>query len=320
MSNIERSIVCKFGGSSLANAEGFIRVADIINEDYRRGVVVVSAPGKDQDSPAGSIDRLLKITDLLIVCGMLSFVDLPFKNTFAVIESRFLRIAEDLRICIDDELEEVKNGLLIRKENADLTVAWAASRGEWLSGKILARYLGSEFVEAAEIMKFHNDGKFSEEESNRLISQRLKGSERLIVPGYYGQDGKGRIRTFPRGGSDITGGYLAAYSNAEIYENWTDTDGVLTADPNIVPKARNIPFLFYEEMAELGLLGAQVFHPLALGPVWKRGIPVNIKNTFNPEHRGTWIGFLSNNHIRASLDKRKDISNVRSSVAVSSYS
>ena len=298
--NIERNIVAKFGGSSVANVEGFIRVADIINEDSRRRVIVLSAPGKDKDNP-------VKITDLLIICGEASFMNLPFRDTRNVVERRFLGIAGGLGVYIDEDLEELKNGLLVRKESKEFSVAWVASRGEWLSGKILARYLGAKFVDAAEIIKFQNDGTFDQGESYRLISQMLIGSERFVIPGFYGRDRNGRIRIFPRGGSDITGGYLAAAMNAEIYENWTDVDGVKTADPKIVSQTRTIPFLGYEEMAELGFLGAKVLHPSAIEPVWDKGIPVNIRNTFNPGHQGTWIGFLSNKHIRASLNEEKNI-------------
>ncbi|MBI2017673.1 hypothetical protein HYS92_01335 [Candidatus Daviesbacteria bacterium] len=282
--NIEKDIIAKYGGSSLANAGGFIAVGNIINKDCRRRIIVPSAPGKEKDKKDS-----VKTTDLLINCGELSFRGESFRGTFDFIEKRFLSIADELEICIDDDLEAIKNGLMVKKENEDLTVAWAASRGEWLSGRILARYLEVEFVDAAEIIKFHEDGVFNQEESYRLISQRLRGVERFVVPGYYGQDSKSRIRTFPRGGSDITGAYLAGGLNAVVYENWTDTNGVLTADPNIVPQAATIPYLLYEEMAELGMSGAKVFHYLALGPVWDKRIPVNVRNTFNPKHPGTWI-------------------------------
>lgn len=287
--NTERDIVAKFGGSSLANAEGYRDVANIVNADAKRRIIAVSAPGIVRDNPLGDEERV-KITDLLIACGRISFRDFPYHNTLGMIESRFLRIAEELKVCIEDDLEEIRNGLATRKETEDLSLSWAASRGEWLSAKILARYLGANFVDAQDLMKFHEDGSFDQDLSYNLINERLRGSERFIVPGFYGQDSRGRIRILPRGGSDITGAYLAAALNAQVYENWTNTNGVFTADPDIVPQARTIPYLFYEEMAELGLLGAKVFHPLALGPVWARGIPVNVRNTFNPEHPGTWIG------------------------------
>lgn len=282
--NKERDIVTKYGGSSLANAGGFIAVGNIINEDCRRRIIVPSAPGKER-----GVKNSVKMTDLLIRCGELSFRNIEYRNTVDIIERRFLNIAEGIGICIDDDLEEVKQGLLVSKESEFYSVAWAASRGEWLSGRILARYLGAKFVDSAEIMKFQDDGVFDQEESYRLIFQRLHGSERFVVPGYYGQDKRGRIRTFPRGGSDITGAYLAGGLNAAIYENWTDTNGVLTADPEIVPQASTIRYLPYEEMAELGISGAKVFHYLALGPVWAKRIPVNVRNTFNPKHQGTII-------------------------------
>lgn len=290
MNNIERLIVAKFGGSSLANAEGFIQVANIIDDNVARSIIVPSAPGVVRYNPSFDDCEHIKITDLLIICGKLSFRNFSSRNTFGMIEKRFLGIANGLRICIDGDLDEIKAGLLVKRETEEFSVEWAASRGEWLSGKILARYLGAEFVDAAEIMKFQDDGTFDEEESYQLIPQRLKGSGRFVVPGFYGSDRTGRIRIFPRGGSDITGSHLATALNVRLYENWTDTNGVMTADPRIVPEARTIPFLLYEEMAELGRLGAKVFHALALDPVWMRGILVNVRNTFNPEHPGTWIG------------------------------
>lgn len=278
----ERPIVAKYGGTSLANAERFILVANIINRDPRRRIIVSSAPGKDDNNT-------VKITDGLMECGRLSYADLPLDGSFNEIKNRFLNIAAGLGICIDEDLEQLQSGLLVKRENEGLSIQWAASRGEWLSGKILARFLGAEFVDTAEIMKFHNDGRFNEEESYRLIAQRLRGSQRFVVPGFYGQDATDRIRTFPRGGSDITGSYLAVVLKASIYENWTDTNGVLTADPNIVPEAQTISCLRYEEMVELGYLGARVLHPLAVGPVWQEEIPINVRNTFNPGHPGTIV-------------------------------
>lgn len=289
MNNIEGLIVAKFGGSSLANAEGFMQVSNIIKGDPRRRVIVPSAPGVVRNNSLGLEDNV-KITDLLIACGQLSFRSFSSNSIFGVIERRFLQIAYGLEVCINEDLKEIREGLLIKRENEEYSVEWAASRGEWLSGKILARYLGAEFVDAAEIMKFQDDGTFDIEESYRLINQRLHGLGRFVVPGFYGSDRMGRIRTFPRGGSDITGSYLSVALNAELYENWTDTNGVLTADPKLVPQATTIPHLLYEEMAELGRLGARVFHVLALDPVWARGILVNVRNTFNTEHRGTFIG------------------------------
>lgn len=289
MSNTERSIVAKFGGSSLANAEGFMHVAKIINEDLNRRVIVVSAPGKVKGDSKNFEDKM-KITDLLMVCGQLSFRGFLFNNTFGVIERRFLRITGGLGISIDQDLEDIKQGFLTPRENESLSVEWAASRGEWLSGKILARYLGAEFVDATEIMQFQDDGTFNEERSYELIRQRLCGSSRFVVPGFYGRDAAGSIRTFPRGGSDITGSHLAAALNVDVYENWTDVDGVMTADPNIVDEATNVPFLEYEEMAELGLLGAKVLHHSSIDPVWDKGIPIIIGNTFNPTGPKTIIG------------------------------
>lgn len=281
--NTEKLVVSKFGGSSMANADALRQVADIIRANADSRIIVVSAPGKEK-----GVNNSKKITDLLITCGHKSFIGLSYKDTFGEIEERFLSMAEDLEICIDDELDQMKSGLSVTRESEDFSVAWAASRGEWLSACILSKYLGAEFVEAADIMRF-DDTFFNQKLSYGLINERLKESARFIIPGFYGQDAEYRIRIFPRGGSDITGAYLAGAVNAYIYENWTDTNGVLTADPNIVPNARTIANLSYEEMAELGISGAQVFHYLALGPVWEKRIPVNVRNTFNPSHPGTII-------------------------------
>lgn len=306
MNNSERLIVVKFGGTSLANAERFIHVSNIINEDCGRRLIVPSAPGKDNDRPE-------KITELLIACGRLgynlSFGDV-FINKFDTVKNCYLKIARRLGVCIDEDLELMQTGLFVRRETEELSIEWAASRGEWLSGRILSKFLRVEFIDAAEIMKFHNDGAFNEEGSYQLMSQRLRGSQRFVVPGYYGQDATGNIRTFPRGGSDITGAYLAACLNAYIYENWTDQNGVLTADPAIVRGARTIPYLLYEEMMELGYSGTKVFHPLAVDPVWQKRIPVNVRNTFNPEHAGTWIWFFSDEHPRVSALMRERTSDL----------
>lgn len=298
--DIERLIVAKFGGTSLANVEGFIRVANIIDEDPGRRIIVPSAPGKDKN-------RSKKITDMLIRCGRLSFKNLSFNRTLGVIERRFWDIAEGLEVCIDEELEQLRSGFLVKRETRELSIEWVASRGEWLSGKILAKFIGAEFVDAAEIMRFHDNGMFNEEESYRLIAERLRGSRRFVIPGYYGQDVAGRIRTFPRGGSDITAAYLAAGLNAYIYENWTDRNGILTTDPEIVCEARTTPYLLYEEMVELGYSGVRIFHPLAGSPVWQKSIPVNVRNTFNPGHAGTWIWFLPDEHPRVKALMRERV-------------
>ncbi len=283
--SIEKDIVAKFGGSSLANAECFQGVLDIVNNDPRRRVAVPSAPGKEK----GGLQSI-KITDLLIVCGKLSFRGFSFNNTLGLIRNRFFGIADGLGIDIEKDWEMLENGLLEKRETEAFSVEYAASRGEWLSGKILAKKLGANFVDAAEIMRFQNDGSFDQDLSYQLINEKLKGSERFVVPGFYGQDRSGRIRTFPRGGSDITGAHLAAALGAHLYENWTDTDGVLTADPKIVPNARTIPYLLIREMATMGYAGAQVFHPHALEPVAEKRIMVNIRNTFNPSNPGTLVG------------------------------
>lgn len=292
---IEELTVAKFGGTSLANAENFIRVANIIAADPRRRIIFNSAFGKDENNPE-------KITDLAISCGKLSFRGLAsgkdFQEAFGLIERRHLEVARQLGVEIREDLAQVQEGLVVRRETEELTIAWAASQGEWLSGRMLARLIGAEFVDAAEVMRFNNDGTFNEEVSYLLLAERLQGwgSQRFVVAGFSGQDFLGRIRTFPRGGSDISAAHGAAAMLASLYENWTDTNGVLTADPRLfkgdpemLAQIRTIRLLTYEEMAELSSAGARVFHTLALHPVWRRGIPVNIRNTFNPGDPGTII-------------------------------
>ena len=271
-------LVCKFGGSSLADAKQFEKVKDIIHRDPLRRYIVPSAPGK-----RGPGDE--KITDLLYACQSAAAAGRNFKHIFERIAFRYTEIAEELKVdfpqeWLDEVCDQIGNGA---------TPMLAASRGEYLSGKLLARYLGVEFVDAAEVIRFTKDGHLDEETTNELLSARLLPLERAVVPGFYGADEDGKIITFSRGGSDVSGALVARAVNADVYENWTDVSGFRMADPRIVPDAKHISTLTYRELRELSYMGATVLHEEAVFPVRKAGSPTNIRNTNDPLHPGTMI-------------------------------
>jgi aspartate kinase len=271
--------VAKFGGSSVADAAQLRKVEAIIREDADRRFVVVSAPGRRtfQD---------IKVTDLLYQCHDCIQKKSGLDEVFNVIAERYRDIVRDLgvKVDIDKDLAGVRDGML-----SAATADYAASRGEYLNGRIAAAMLGWEFVDAAEIIHFDADGKFLSEATDKSIEARLKGVKNAVVPGFYGALPNGSIKTFSRGGSDITGALLARGVRAEIYENWTDVSGVLMADPRIVKDAKSIPTLTYRELRELSYMGANVLHEEAVFPVVDVGIPVNVRNTNTPEHPGTRI-------------------------------
>lgn len=270
--------VCKFGGTSMADAESINQAAAIINSDPTRKFVVVSAPGKrskDDD----------KITDLFYR----AYFEAKSGNcdkSFSIISERFTGIVNDLGLDLDIQpyLDKIKSDLLSGE-----TRDYAASRGEFLSAVIVAKKLGFEFVDAVEIIKFFDDGTFDSEYTNDLAKARLEISEGAVIPGFYGLMGGEKIKTFSRGGSDVTGAIIARAVNAGVYENWTDVNGFLACDPRIVPEAEYISVITYKELRELSYMGASVLHPDAIFPVRKSNIPINIKNTFQPEHPGTMI-------------------------------
>lgn len=271
--------VCKFGGTSMADASSVRQVAKIVLSDPDRKFVVVSAPGKRFSGDE-------KITDLLYK----SFGEAQAndeKKSFSKVCERFLCLEKELGVNADvgEFLADIEERIRV-SENPD----YAASRGEFLSAKILAKYLGFEFVDPADFVKFSMDGSFNSEFSNDLASKILKRiSGGAVIPGFYGSDDDGNVKTFSRGGSDITGAVVARAVGADVYENWTDVDGFLSADPRIVEHPKLMKSLTYTELRELAYMGANVLHPESIFPVRLAGIPINIKNTFNPDSPGTMI-------------------------------
>lgn len=272
--------VCKFGGTSMADAAAINRVADIVLADDSRRYVVVSAPGKRTKDD-------IKITDLLYACHREAKETGSCARSFALIRERFLGICRDLGLDIDMAavLDETEAEIDRNTESDD----FAASRGEYLSARVMAARLGYEFVDASEMIRFDISGNLSPEYTNDRASQRLSRVERAVVPGFYGKGANGKVRTFSRGGSDITGSVIARAVGAEVYENWTDVSGCLVADPRVVDNPRTIDMMTYKELRELSYMGASVLHADAIFPARSARIPINVRNTFAPEAKGTMI-------------------------------
>ena len=269
----------KFGGSSLASADQFKKVGAIILEDENRRYVVPSAPGKRFSSDT-------KVTDMLYACYDTAVKGDDFSVQLENIKARYQEIIDGLALdCSLDEDFEIIRKNFQNKAGAD----YAASRGEFLNGKIMSSYLGFEFVDAAEVVRFNDDGSFNDEATNDLLSERLEGMQTAVVPGFYGAKADGTVVTFSRGGSDITGSLVALAARADLYENWTDVSGFLIADPRIVKNPKSIETITYKELRELSYMGASVLHEDAIFPVRKAGIPINIRNTNAPEDKGTLI-------------------------------
>ena len=271
--------VVKFGGSSLANAEQFRKVGEIIKSEESRRFVVPSAPGKRFDGDT-------KVTDMLYACYHAAEAGEEFDSQLKAIKERYYEIIRGLNLELSLEEEFSR----IEKDFRDLAGAqYAASRGEFLNGKIMAAYLGYEFVDAAEVIRFDNDGNFLSEITNQLLAERLNQCDCAVVPGFYGATEEGVVKTFSRGGSDVTGSLVAKAIRADMYENWTDVSGFLVTDPRIVDNPVVIDTITYRELRELSYMGATVLHEDAIFPVRKEGIPINIRNTNKPEDRGTFI-------------------------------
>ncbi|MBQ2405864.1 MAG: aspartate kinase [Lachnospiraceae bacterium] len=271
--------VVKFGGSSLASAEQFMKVGNIIHADEDRKFVVPSAPGK-------RFDKDTKVTDMLYACYDLAEKNHDFTSEIAKIEKRYQEIIDGLKLDLDLSQEFDK---IIDNFKKKAGTNYAASRGEYLNGIIMANYLGYEFVDPAEAIRFNEAGVFDAELTNILLAKRLEGVERAVIPGFYGAMADGKVVTFSRGGSDITGSIVAKAVKADVYENWTDVSGFLVADPRIIDKPQGIEMITYAELRELSYMGATVLHEDAIFPVRKAGIPINIKNTNAPQDEGTWI-------------------------------
>ncbi|MBI1367677.1 MAG: aspartate kinase [Planctomycetes bacterium] len=270
--------VCKFGGSSLADANQILKVKAIVEADPGRRYVVPSAPGKRSKHDQ-------KITDLLYLCHEHARQGLPYDQVFDLIAERYNGIVKDLGLTLDmkPHLDEVR--ARIADEGPDYT----ASRGEALNGLIIAEVLGYDYVDAADIVHFDVNGRFDPHTTQESVSRRLAKHDRAVVPGFYGSLPDGRVKTFSRGGSDISGAIVARGVNAKVYENWTDVSGMLMADPRVVDNPLPISVVTYKELRELAYMGATVLHDEAIFPVRQAGIPVNIRNTNQPEDDGTMI-------------------------------
>ncbi|MGN0998595.1 MAG: aspartate kinase [Faecousia sp.] len=271
--------VAKFGGSSMADAGQYRKIREILMADNSRRVVVVSAAGKRH-----SKDH--KITDLLYLCHAHIQYGVDCTNIYELITSRYLEIRDELGVCLDLEREfaELKKRLDAKSVSQDELV----SRGEYFSAKLLAAYLGFEFVDAAGWIRFRFDGTVDQSASYEALRRLIPGNG-VVIPGFYGAMPDGAIHTFSRGGSDITGALAAAALDADVYENWTDVSGILMADPRIVEDPQTIPEVTYDELRELSYSGAQVLHEGSIFPVREKGIPLNILNTNAPQDRGTMI-------------------------------
>lgn len=271
--------VVKFGGSSLADAKQFQKVSNIIHSDESRVFVVPSAPGKRYDAD-------IKVTDLLYECYELAAAGKNIYEPFLAVKDRYNEIIQGLGLnfSLKDTFDEIENNLLQSPEKD-----YTASRGEYLNGLIMANFLGYDFIDAADVIFFDEHGNFDAVKTNSILSAELLKHERAVVPGFYGTDFDGKIKTFSRGGSDITGSIVAAACRAVVYENWTDVSGLLMADPHIVSNPAVMKSITYRELRELAYMGASVIHEDAIFPVKKAGIPINIRNTNRPEDSGTWI-------------------------------
>ncbi|MCC8061382.1 MAG: aspartate kinase [Clostridiales bacterium] len=271
--------VVKFGGSSLANARQFKKVGDIIRSDKTRRYVIPSAPGKRNSNDE-------KVTDLLYQCYDAASAGKSYKRIFARIKERYQEIIDGLglNLNLDHEFDRIEENF-----RAGIGRDYAASRGEYLNGLVMAEYLGFEFIDAAEVIFFDEEGNFEPDFTNTELSERLEHVERAVIPGFYGSKHDGSICTFSRGGSDITGSIVARALHADLYENWTDVSGFLVVDPSIVENPQVIETITYKELRELAYMGASVLHEDAIFPVRREGIPINIRNTNRPDDRGTMI-------------------------------
>lgn len=271
--------VVKFGGSSLASAEQFKKVGAIIRAEKERRYVVPSAPGK-RDS------KDTKVTDMLYQCYALAEEEKDFSKNLKAIKARYQEIIDGLglKLSLENEFKTIEENFKIKAGSN-----YAASRGEYLNGIIMANYLGYEFVDAADVIRFAENGDFDADTTNELMKERLAKAEYAVIPGFYGAYENGVVKTFSRGGSDITGSIVARAVKADIYENWTDVSGFMIADPRIIENPESIDTITYKELRELSYMGASVLHEDAIFPVRREGIPINIKNTNAPEDKGTWI-------------------------------
>ncbi len=271
--------VVKFGGSSLADAEQFKKVGAIIHADESRVYVVPSAPGKRFDGDTKVTDMLIKAYDIAVNGGDLT-------KQLNAIKARYDEIINGLGLdfSLDRDFEEIERALTEAP-----SLDFAASRGEHLNGKIMANYLGYEFIDPFDVIFFNSEGALNSYKTYKVLAERLQNAPNAVIPGFYGCGKDGKVKTFSRGGSDVTGSIVAAAAQVDVYENWTDVSGFLVCDPRIVKDPEPIHTLTYRELRELSYMGASVLHEDAIFPVRSKGIPINIKNTNRPEDEGTWI-------------------------------
>jgi aspartate kinase len=285
-------VVAKFGGSSVADSRQITKLKAILGADPRRRVVVVSAPGKRQPAEA-------KITDLLYLCHEMVAMSTDIGEPFGLIRDRFAEIAEELHLSslVPDEIDQFGKELL-----AGCSRDYTASRGEYFSARLIAEYLGAEFIDPAMHLLIRANGTI-DPESYRKLGDRLADPRPLyVMAGFYGHDGKGQVKTFSRGGSDISGAIAARAAGAILYENWTDTSGILMADPRIVDDPKTIEEISFREIREMSYMGASVFHDEAILPVREVNIPICIKNTNRPEDAGTLITARLSEHTVSSTE------------------
>lgn len=270
--------VCKFGGTSMAGGNVIKSVKNIIESDKERRFIVVSAPGKRYSGDT-------KVTDLLYACNSASDRE-ELKKCFAPVRTRFVNIIKELNSTFDIQsvLDEVEEQIFFNKEE-DFT----ASRGEYLCAVIMADVLGAKFVDAKDVIFINDDGSLNGEKTYRAVAKALSGVQRAVIPGFYGCGTVGSVKTFSRGGSDISGAIVARAVNASLYENWTDVSGFLACDPRIADSPKLINCISYKELRELSYMGAEVLHSESIFPVRKANIPILIKNTFRPQDEGTTI-------------------------------
>ena len=272
--------VVKFGGSSLANAEQFKKVGDIVRADESRVYVVPSAPGKRFKDDT-------KVTDMLIDLYNTAAAGQPTEGKLADIKARYDEIIAGLKLkgfSLDPDFEQIAEDM-----KADLSLDYLASRGEYLNGKIMAKYLGFDFIDPKDVIFFNDEGNLNSYKTEKEMAKALSAHPHAVIPGFFGCGKDGKIKTFSRGGSDITGSIVAGAAKVDVYENWTDVSGFLICDPRIVDNPVGINTITYRELRELSYMGASVLHEEAIFPVRSVGIPINIKNTNRPQDEGTWI-------------------------------
>ncbi|MGX7068724.1 aspartate kinase [Gemella bergeri] len=294
--------VAKFGGSSVASAEQFKKVKNIVELDPARKLVVVSAIGK-----ANNKDN--KITDLLYLCYAHIKYNISADTIFSMIENKYLTIAEELGLTFDiqGELTKLKSEL-----TKDIDEEYLVSRDEYLTGLLMAEYLGYYFVDAKDLIFYNYQGKIDYEKTQDAFNKLIKKHDKLLIPGFYGSLPNGEIKIMSRGGGDVTGAIIANIADAEVYENWTDVSGILMADPRIIKNPREIKVINYSELRELSYMGASVLHEEAIFPVRDKEIPIQIKNTNNPKNTGTIISdnanIIENKNIVTGIAGKKNFS------------